>query len=110
MAKGKGQVLMVFAMVRDDEMTMKLEGEPNLDQMAQQVQNIFKLKNLYDQMVFSPKQKPVITKAVIELTHSSGSSNLLRTGRREAKGSKIIQWCFMRMTSEISRVNIVLWI
>lgn len=53
------------------------EDEPNLDSMAQKVHNLFKLKILYNQMDFAVGQHLAITKAIIELTNSSGGSGFL---------------------------------
>lgn len=36
---------------------MQFECEPNLNKMAQRVQNLFMFKHLYDQMDFNPEQK-----------------------------------------------------
>lgn len=43
------------------------EGEPDSVRMTQQVQNLFKFKNFYNQMDFSPKGCVAISKAIIEL-------------------------------------------
>lgn len=46
----------------------KAGREPDLDQMAQGVQNLFKFKNFYDQMDFSSKQRLAITENVEKRT------------------------------------------
>lgn len=38
-----------------DDIPMPTQDEPNLDKMAQWVQNLFKLKPFYDQMNFNPE-------------------------------------------------------
>lgn len=43
--KGKGHVLMVFAVGREEGVTMQSKAKPNFDKVAQWVQNLFKLKN-----------------------------------------------------------------
>lgn len=48
--------------------------------MAQQVESLFKFRNFYYQMEFSPEQHLEITKAIIELIdHPSGSSGLVKS-------------------------------
>lgn len=42
------------------------KGELDLDCTAQQVQDLFKFKSIYDQMDFNADQRLVITKAIIE--------------------------------------------
>lgn len=52
------------------------KGEPDLDCLAQQVQNLLKFQNFYDRMDLSADQCLTITKAIIELTDSSGGLKL----------------------------------
>lgn len=47
------------------------EGEPNLDQMSQQVQNLLKFKKFYDLVEFTASHGLAITKATIEFIDSS---------------------------------------
>lgn len=55
---------------------VRLEGELDLDRIAQQVQNLFKFRNFYDHMNFNAQQRLAITKAIIELIDSFGGSDL----------------------------------
>lgn len=55
----------------------QLEGEPNLDCMDQQVHNLLKFKNFYDQMV-CVDQRLAITKPIIKLTDTSDGSELVQ--------------------------------
>lgn len=65
---------------------MTLEGEPNLDMMAQRAENLFKFKNFYDQMDISPEECLAITKAIIELINPSRGSGLIK--RKSQGGDK----------------------
>lgn len=53
-SKGKAHAMMASVMEKDGEMATRPAVEPDLNQINQRVQNCFKLKNLYDQMDFSP--------------------------------------------------------
>lgn len=53
------------------------EGEPVLDQMAQQVQNMFRFKNFYDQTDLDAWQCLVIMKALIKLENLSRGLGLV---------------------------------
>lgn len=57
----------------DEEMTWS-NGSTGID--------LLKFKNFYDQIDFSPGKRLVITKAIIELTEPSGSSNVVESKRR----------------------------
>lgn len=57
----------------------KLESKPHLDRMTQQVQNLFKFKNFYDQMDFDASGSLEITKAIIEQTNFSRGSGLFQS-------------------------------
>lgn len=70
---------MVSAVGRDEDTTMQFQGEPDLNKMAQWVQNLFKFKNLYDQMDFHLEQRLAIMKAIIELTDPPRNSNLVES-------------------------------
>lgn len=63
-------------------MIMKHEGDLDLDQMTQRLQNLFKFKNFYDQVDFNREQMLTIMKAIIELTNMLGSSNLVESRTR----------------------------
>lgn len=70
---GKGPEMMAFHTqieVEGDE-AMQFEGEPYLDNVAQQMQNLFEFRIFYDHMDFSSDQCLVITEAIIELISSS---------------------------------------
>lgn len=66
----------------DEEIVSQPEVEPDLDQRALKVQELFKFKSFYDQMDFSSKQRLAITKTIMELTESTESANLVE-GRLE---------------------------
>lgn len=66
--------------------------------MAQREQNLFRLENFYDQMDFTPKQRLLITKAIIERTDPLEARASLRAVRGEATGSRILPWLFIIMT------------
>lgn len=53
--RGKSQVILASHLEMEVERVgaLQLEGEPNFDRMAQQVQNLFILMNFYDQVDFS---------------------------------------------------------
>lgn len=55
------------------------EGELELDHMAQQVQNLFKSRNVYARWI-STQQRLGITKIIIQLTNSSEAQAFFRTG------------------------------
>lgn len=62
---------MMASYVEEDaerDVPMQLEGDPNVDKMAQQVQNLFKFSDFYDQMNFNPEQRSAMTKAIIKLS------------------------------------------
>lgn len=67
---------------------MQREGDPDLNKMAQRVQNLIKLKKFYDQIDFRPEQRVAITKATIELTHPLGSSGLVENRSRSSNRIK----------------------
>lgn len=58
----------------DEEMP---EVELELDRMAQQVQNLFKFRNFYNQMHLDPDQG-LASKVIIELTDLSGGFDLIK--------------------------------
>lgn len=70
-------------MASNDEMKIKggqqqqTEGKPNLDCIAQHVQNLFKFNKFYDLMDFNVYQRVEIMKVNIKLTDSSGGSSLV---------------------------------
>lgn len=70
---------MVSARGRDEDVSMLPEGEPDLEKVAQQIQNLFKLKIFYDQIDFNIEQRLTNIKVIIELTDPSGSSNLFQS-------------------------------
>lgn len=70
--------------IEKDEQQMP-EGEPHLDRMAQQVQNLFKLKKVYDQVDFKAYQHMEITKAIIKITDSLGGSDLIQNSYVDVK-------------------------
>lgn len=72
--------------VVDKEMVSQPEDEPDLDQRALKVQELFKFKSFYDQMDFISKQRLAITKAIVELTDSMESANLFE--RRLGKNNR----------------------
>lgn len=47
--------------VTEEEIDPQSEIEPDLDQMAQKVQDLLKFKSFYDQMDFNPEQRLAIT-------------------------------------------------
>lgn len=61
--------------------------------MAQQVQNLFKFKNFYDQVDFDACQHLAIKKAIIDLMGSLGGSSLVQNrpcGGRKSEDSAVI--------------------
>lgn len=55
------------------------------------------IKNFCDHMHFDVGQRVVITKAIIELTGSSGGSGLVRIGHTEGGDLMIVLWLSMKM-------------
>lgn len=47
-------MLSALERITKEATTMQPDGEPNLDKMAQRVQNLFKCKHFYNQMDFNP--------------------------------------------------------
>lgn len=69
------------------------EAEPDLDQMARQVHNLFKFRNFYDHVGFNPDQCLAITKGIIHLTNSSKGYDLgkkLPRGRRKFEDDAVV--------------------
>lgn len=65
------------------------EPEPDLDQMARQIQNWLKFRNFYNQMDFNLDQCLAITKAMVGLNNLSGGFDLakkLLPRRQKARG------------------------
>lgn len=52
--------------------------EPNLDRMAERVQNLFEFKQFYNQVDFSMEDRFSITKCIFELTDPSESYKLIK--------------------------------
>lgn len=77
---------------------MQHEGEPDIDRIAQWVQNLFKFKHYYDQMDFSPKQRLAISKSIIQLTDPSGSYGFVENRPRKVAGLKIARLYSTTMT------------
>lgn len=76
----KAQAIMVshsmMKIERCDQTTFG--GEPDLDQMAQQVQNLLKFKSFYDHMDFDASQCIAITKVTNKFINSSGGSDFVQ--------------------------------
>lgn len=72
--RGKSHVMMSH--LEADTAKVIPEGKPDLDRMAQQVENLFKTRSFYNQMDLTAEQHLVIAKAIIELTDPSGGSAL----------------------------------
>lgn len=71
---------MAFVVKIDEEMTLRPEVEPDLDQMVQRVRNLFKFKKFFN---FNPEQILSITKAIIELIDPSGSTNFVEKNEKK---------------------------
>lgn len=56
---------------------MQTEGEPDLDKMAQRMQNLFKFIYFYDYMDFNPEERLAMTKSIIEVIDPSGKCGLV---------------------------------
>lgn len=67
-------MLSYYEMEDEGDEKKTLEVEPDLRQMAQQVQNLFKVKKNYYKMNFTGDQLMAITKAIIELNDSQEGS------------------------------------
>lgn len=74
--------------------------------MAQWVQNLFKFKNIYNQIYFSLEQKLAITKAIIELANDQEAQPSSKIGPEVIRALKILQCCYMimiNMTFQVTR-------
>lgn len=78
----KGQTMMVPTSEEDTPIQPK--SKPDLDEMAQQVQNLLKFKHFYNQKDFNPKQRMAINKSIIELTDPSGNCGLVESRSRRS--------------------------
>lgn len=72
--KGKGHTMIVSAPTNTSR---AVEGVPDLNNMGERVQHLYKFKHFYDQMDFNPEQRLAITKSIIELTDPSESCDLV---------------------------------
>lgn len=100
--KGKGQVMIVSTSAN---VLIRVMEEPNLDSMADQVQNLFKFKHLYEQMDFSQEQRLAVTESIIELTDPSKAASWSRRDQEKLIDSVTTQLCFMKMNDAISQAT-----